>query len=121
MTLIESGQNLSESTFHLTKQHIIDNSFIQFDSTLLNSSTCGDSIATGLTGKYVLAEECTRFVFEHCVGKLRFFMIISAIFLYVIIHLSIKHGYWEKEIDWLLYILKTIWNDLKNIFKKGDK
>lgn len=94
MVLIESGQNITNQV----GQHIIDNSFINFDPTVLSSSTCGGLLPPGLTGKYVLAEECTRFVFEHCVGKLRFFMILSAILLLCLTILMYRHKYFVEYI-----------------------
>jgi hypothetical protein len=72
-----------------------------FDATLLSSSTCGGNIPYGLSGKYVLAEECNRFVIEHCWGKLRLFMILTGVLLLLLTVLLAKHGYFGKEIDFV--------------------
>lgn len=103
----------------IVDQRVIESAFINFDPlTNLTSGMCAGEIPMGLSGKYVLAEECTRFVFEHCVGKLRFFMIISAIFLLTILTLMNRHGYLDKE----KAFIKKEWGEFKRwLMKKQCK
>ena len=89
-----------------------------FDATTLSSSTCGGNIPYGLSGKYVLVEECNRFVIEHCGGKLRFFMIISGISILLITLLLLKHGYFGKEINLIKKEAKICQKFIKKYYKK---